>query len=78
MSRIGDLIAEHCPTGVEFRPLGELASVFSGFAFASNLFNDSGAGLRLIRIRDLNTGDSGTYYSGDYDDRFLVSRVVSS
>jgi type I restriction enzyme S subunit len=26
MSRIDDLIAEHCPEGVEFRPLGELLS----------------------------------------------------
>ena len=29
MSRIDDLIAEHCPDGVAFRPLGELAAIAS-------------------------------------------------
>lgn len=30
MSRIDDLIAEHCPDGVEFRALGELGSLYGG------------------------------------------------
>ncbi len=30
MSRIDDLIAEHCPNGVEFKTLGELGSMFGG------------------------------------------------
>ncbi|GGO89657.1 hypothetical protein GCM10011584_19640 [Nocardioides phosphati] len=73
MSRIDDLIAEHCPGGVEFRALGDVCDVFSGFAFRSSLFNDKGVGLPLIRIRDVNSGDSGTFYSGEYDERYLVS-----
>lgn len=72
MSRIDELIAEHCPNGVEFRRLGDVCTVFSGFAFKSSLFNDQGLGLPLIRIRDVNTGDSKTYFSGDYDERYVV------
>lgn len=30
MSRIDDLIAEHCPNGVKYMPIGETADVFSG------------------------------------------------
>jgi type I restriction enzyme S subunit len=73
MSRIDDLVKELCPDGVAFRPLSELCDVFSGHAFKSSLFNADGIGLPLIRIRDVNTGVSGTYYSGEYDNRFVVS-----
>ncbi|MHA7177942.1 restriction endonuclease subunit S [Arthrobacter sp. Sr24] len=73
MSRIDALITELCPDGVEFQPLGELCVVFSGYAFKSKLFNTEGVGLPLIRIRDVNTGVSGTYYSGEFDSRFIVS-----
>jgi type I restriction enzyme S subunit len=30
MSRIDDLIAEHCPDGVEFKPLGDIGTIFGG------------------------------------------------
>lgn len=72
MSRIDKLIKELCPEGVKFRPLSELCVVFSGHAFKSSLFNTEGVGLPLIRIRDVNTGFSGTYYSGEYDARYVV------
>lgn len=73
MSRIDDLISDLCPDGVEHKPLGSLCNVFNGYAFKSELFNTDGIGLPLIRIRDVNTGFSKTYYSGDYDDRYVVS-----
>src|SRR5690606_24309792 len=57
---------------VEWKPLGETCKVFSGCAFESKLFNTAGEGLPLIRIRDVNTGFSETYYSGEYHDRYLV------
>ncbi|MFE7790819.1 restriction endonuclease subunit S [Streptomyces sp. NPDC057460] len=53
--------------------LGELVSFLSGFAFKSNFFNSDGAGLPLIRIRDVRSGRSETHYSGDYDERFIVT-----
>lgn len=73
MSRIDELIAELCPDGVEFESVGDLCAVFSGYAFKSVLFNTDGRGLPLIRIRDVNTGFSDTYYSGEFDERWLVN-----
>lgn len=72
MSRIDDLIAEHCPNGVEYKPLGDVCTVFNGYAFKSGLFNSDRIGLPIIRIRDVNTGFSDTFYSGEYDSRWVV------
>ena len=53
--------------------LGDYAKFLSGFAFKSKLFNDDGVGLPVVRIRDVVRGHSETFYSGDYDNRYLVS-----
>ncbi|MFG2764567.1 restriction endonuclease subunit S [Streptomyces rubiginosohelvolus] len=53
--------------------LGELVSFLSGFAFKSNFFNTDGDGLPLIRIRDVKIGHSQTYYTGAYDEKFIVT-----
>ncbi|WP_273004541.1 restriction endonuclease subunit S [uncultured Marinobacter sp.] len=58
---------------VEWKALGEVCKVFNGYAFQSKLFNAEGDGLPIIRIRDVNTGFSETYYSGGYDKRYLVA-----
>ena len=55
--------------------LGPLLDILSGFAFKSEYFASSDkSGLPLIRIRDLVTHDPETRYTGEYDDRFLISR----
>lgn len=72
MSRIDELIQELRPNGVEYKPLGDLCKVFNGFAFKSVHFNTLGIGLPIIRIRDVNTGFTDTFYSGEFDDRWLV------
>ncbi len=53
--------------------LGEVTEILSGFAFDSTMFNTHGEGLPLARIRDVVRGFSETYYSGSYDERYLVS-----
>lgn len=72
MSRLEELLKELCPKGVEYKPLGNLCRVFNGYAFKSEFFNTDGVGLPLIRIRDVNTGYSDTYFSGDYDEKWIV------
>lgn len=72
MSRIDKLLAELAPNGVDFRPVGELCKVLNGYAFKSSYFNTDGIGVPIIRIRDVNTGFSDTYYSGEYDERWVV------
>jgi len=53
--------------------LGDHIEILSGFAFKSELFNSSGEGLPLVRIRDVVPSTSETYYSGEYSDEFLLS-----
>jgi type I restriction enzyme S subunit len=72
MSKIDELISELCPEGVASKRLGEVCSPFSGFPFKSELFNSRGEGIPLIRIRDVNSGNSETFYDGDFQERFLV------
>jgi type I restriction enzyme S subunit len=54
--------------------LGDHVKFLSGFAFKSKLFNDDGLGLPVVRIRDVVRGHSETFYSGEYDDRYVVER----
>ena len=63
MSRIDDLIDQHCPNGVAYKAIGSVCEVMNGAAFKSEYFNSDGIGLPVIRIRDVNTEFSGTYYS---------------
>ncbi len=59
---------------MKFEKLGNIVEILSGFAFKSSLFNDKGNGLPLIRVRDVNSGFAGMYFSGEYDDLFLVKK----
>ena len=73
MSRIDDLIRNLCPDGVEYKSLSELVHIFSGHAFNSTHFNQTKTGLPLIRIRDINSGFSETYYSGPYQNQYVTN-----
>ncbi len=54
--------------------LGDHIVVVSGFAFDSNLFNDDGVGLPLVRIRDVGKESSGTFYSGEFRSDFVLEK----
>ena len=51
--------------------LAEVATILNGAPFDSALFNTTG-GMPLIRIRDVTTGQTDTYYTGPYEDAYLV------
>ena len=42
MSRLEELIAELCPDGVEYKKLGEIATITRGGNFQKKAFQDSG------------------------------------
>ena len=42
MSRLGELIKELCPTGVEYRKLGEIATITRGGSFQKKDFSETG------------------------------------
>jgi type I restriction enzyme M protein len=52
--------------------LDKICTVLNGYAFKSNLFNDLKKGVPIIRIRDVNSGYTETYYSGGYDKKYIV------
>jgi type I restriction enzyme S subunit len=53
-------------------PLKDHATFLSGFAFESRWFNTTGDGLPIVRIRDVRSGLSTTYYSGRFDKRYII------
>ena len=61
------------PSGWLFARLDALANPQAGFAFKSGSFNEENAGFPLIRIRDVGQPFTGTYYSGEFRDEFLVA-----
>jgi type I restriction enzyme S subunit len=55
------------------KALGELLEIQNGFAFKSELFNEAGRGIPVVRIRDLARGFSETFYEGDHDPAFEIA-----
>lgn len=52
--------------------MGDIGHVLNGYAFKAELFTRDG-GMPLIRIRDVGSAASETFYSGEYDERYLVT-----
>jgi len=55
------------------RRLGDVLTFQVGCPFSSQYFNSDDRGLRLVRNGDLKGDDSPIYYSGPYEERFLIS-----
>ncbi|WP_402843648.1 restriction endonuclease subunit S [Microbacterium sp. GXS0129] len=60
------------PEETQWGCVGDVCRVFGGAPFKSEYFNDLGDGLPVVRIRDINSGFSGTFYSGPFDEKYLV------
>lgn len=56
----------------EATTVGEVCEVFGGAPFKSEYFNKNRNGVPVVRIRDINTGFSETYYSGLYKESYRV------
>lgn len=65
------LLAKH--PSWERAPLADVASILNGAPFDSALFS-SVDGMPLVRIRDVIAGKTATYYTGPYDDTYLVEK----
>ena len=71
LSMFGDPVTN--PKGWKTQKLKKNIAVLSGFAFTSNLFNDEGQGVPIIRIRDVGKLKTNTYFSGNYKPEFVVN-----
>ena len=63
------LLAKHATW--ERVSLAEVAAILNGAPFDSALFSTT-EGMPLVRIRDVTTGKTNTYYTGTYEDAYLV------
>lgn len=62
------------PSGWTLTSLDRIAHPQAGFAFKANLFNQTGTGLPIVRVRDVGVSAPATFYSGEYRSEFLVDR----
>lgn len=53
--------------------LVEVATILNGAAFDSSMFNSSD-GIPLARIRDVVSGRTATFYSGEYENTYLIAQ----
>jgi type I restriction enzyme S subunit len=51
--------------------IDKLVNILSGFAFDSKNFDNSGE-IPIIRIRDILRGSSSTFYSGEYEAKYII------
>jgi len=51
--------------------LGELVEILSGYASEAARFGDTGD-IPIARIRDVMRGRSGTFYTGEYDRKYVI------
>ena len=56
----------------QMKPFTACCDVLYGYPFNSELFNDDGEGMPLIRVRDINTGFSNTYTTEDVSSIYQV------
>jgi type I restriction enzyme S subunit len=63
------LLAKH--PSWERVPLAQVADILNGAPFDSALFSNS-EGMPLARIRDVLTGDTSTYYTGPYEETYVI------
>jgi type I restriction enzyme, S subunit len=63
------MLAKH--TNWERVPLVEVADILNGAPFDSTLFSTT-QGVPLIRIRDVISGETTTFYTGPHEDAYLV------
>jgi len=51
--------------------LGDVVDILSGFPFKSEKFSNTGD-MPVVRIRDVKRGHSNTFYTGEYESRYIV------
>ena len=56
----------------EVKRLGDVLKFQVGFPFGSAYFNEASQGIRLVKNRDLKSDDQVFFYSGNYNQDFLV------
>ena len=61
-------------TEFKYTKIGLNLEILNGFPAKSKYFNNESNGLPLIRIRNILKGHSETYYSGEFDSKYLIKK----
>ena len=78
-AKIADIIAADktgllaCHDSWQRVPLCDVASILNGAPFDAAMFNTT-RGTPLARIRDVLGGTTSTYYTGDFDNAYLLEK----
>jgi len=63
----------NCPDNWKITKYKFFCSILNGYPFKSELF-DNEIGMPLIRIRDITSGEINTYYKGQYEKEYIVTK----
>lgn len=69
-----DLEEGSIPKAWTIKNLGEVADVLFGYPFKANLFNESGMGVPVVRIRDVLSGLTETFTPEKIDEKYLIEQ----
>ena len=54
--------------------ISSVSDILTGYPFNSSLFNNTGNGKPVIRIRDINNGFISTYTTEKYDEKYIIHK----
>jgi type I restriction enzyme S subunit len=63
---------EEVPEGWNLKDLSEVSDVLFGHNFKANLFNESGDGVMVVRIRDVLSGTTETFSPEKIEDKYKI------
>lgn len=63
---------EKIPSKWAIKNLDEVADILFGFTFKSNLFNENGNGVKVVRIRDVLSGATETFSPEEVEEKFRI------
>ena len=72
MSKLQELIDRLCPNGVEFKPLGEVATLSRGKVYSKEYLRDNPGKYPVYSSQTANDGVLGKIDSFDYDGEYLT------
>ena len=72
MSKLQDLIDSLCPNGVEFKPLGEIATLSRGKVYSKEYLRDNPGTYPVYSSQTANDGVLGKIDSFDYNGEYLT------
>ncbi len=61
------------PKGWSSKNLEEVADVLFGYAFKAELFNESGDGVKVVRIRDILSGTTETFSPEQVEEKYRIN-----